>query len=100
MNVIQSTRELFLKPHTYTTVMLIAIWYTLSFGFYGLWMWFPEIFKRVESGGGDTCTHSTTSHILRNTTSNRSSLLTCKQLTATQTSVYLESLLVAISSIP
>lgn len=60
-------------------------------------MWFPEIFKRIESGGGNTCTHSTP-RVLANITNNTTA--TCKELTATHTSVYVESLLVAVSSIP
>ncbi|XP_057691841.1 synaptic vesicle glycoprotein 2B isoform X2 [Corythoichthys intestinalis] len=31
--------------------ILLIIFYCISFGFYGLWMWFPELFVRVEDGG-------------------------------------------------
>ncbi|XP_061750615.1 synaptic vesicle glycoprotein 2C isoform X2 [Nerophis ophidion] len=36
------------------SVVLLVIFYCISFGFYGLWMWFPELFARLE-GGGSPC---------------------------------------------
>ncbi|XP_061898706.1 synaptic vesicle glycoprotein 2C [Entelurus aequoreus] len=36
------------------SVVLLIIFYCISFGFYGLWMWFPELFARLE-GGGSPC---------------------------------------------
>nr|XP_057930797.1 synaptic vesicle glycoprotein 2B [Doryrhamphus excisus] len=33
------------------SLALLVIFYCISFGFYGLWMWFPELFARLEAGG-------------------------------------------------
>lgn len=49
------TKVLFSKSLCRTTVLVIIINFTLSFGYYGLWMWFPEIFSRVEKFGGSPC---------------------------------------------
>lgn len=43
--------ELFYAPLTRNTLKWIFINFTLSFGYYGLWMWFPELFKRLETYG-------------------------------------------------
>ena len=57
-------------------------------------MWFPEIFKRVEDGGGSTCTGA--KHTFHNITTN----LTCLESVAQERNLYIESFLVAISNIP
>ncbi|XP_061629391.1 synaptic vesicle glycoprotein 2C isoform X1 [Phyllopteryx taeniolatus] len=33
------------------SIVLLVIFYCISFGYYGLWMWFPELFARMEAGG-------------------------------------------------
>lgn len=33
------------------SITLLIIFYCISFGYYGLWMWFPELFKRIEDSG-------------------------------------------------
>nr|XP_054752323.1 synaptic vesicle glycoprotein 2B-like [Lytechinus pictus] len=47
----QATKQLFKKPLTGITIAMLVIIFNLSFGYYGLFMWFPELFKRVEYGG-------------------------------------------------
>uniref|UniRef100_A0A3Q2E0V8 Synaptic vesicle glycoprotein 2 n=1 Tax=Cyprinodon variegatus TaxID=28743 RepID=A0A3Q2E0V8_CYPVA len=36
------------------SIVLLIIFYCISF-YYGLWMWFPELFARIESSGGSPC---------------------------------------------
>uniref|UniRef100_W5NCW7 Synaptic vesicle glycoprotein 2 n=1 Tax=Lepisosteus oculatus TaxID=7918 RepID=W5NCW7_LEPOC len=43
--------KLFTTPLTSRSVILFVIFFSISFGYYGLWMWFPELFKRTEDGG-------------------------------------------------
>ncbi|XP_052810133.1 synaptic vesicle glycoprotein 2A-like isoform X2 [Mya arenaria] len=57
-NLFHQTKELFGKSLRRTTIIMIIINFTLSFGYYGLWMWFPEIFARVEKYGGSPCDHT------------------------------------------
>ncbi|XP_067140746.1 synaptic vesicle glycoprotein 2C-like isoform X1 [Centruroides vittatus] len=40
--------RIFLPPHTTLTVVLLVVWSTTSFGFYGLQMWFPEYTRKLE----------------------------------------------------
>ncbi|XP_061077207.1 synaptic vesicle glycoprotein 2C [Conger conger] len=44
-------RQLFTKPLTTRSIVLVIIFFCISFGYYGLWMWFPELFKRTADGG-------------------------------------------------
>ncbi|XP_071479724.1 synaptic vesicle glycoprotein 2C-like [Diadema antillarum] len=50
-SIAQTTIKLFKSPLTRVTLALLAIYLCLSYGYYGLWMWFPELFTRVENGG-------------------------------------------------
>ncbi|XP_071788639.1 synaptic vesicle glycoprotein 2C-like [Asterias amurensis] len=52
---IHMTMQLFKKPLTFMTITLLLIIWTLSFGYYGLWMWMPELFKQAEMTNGSVC---------------------------------------------
>ncbi|KAK3896226.1 hypothetical protein Pcinc_000148 [Petrolisthes cinctipes] len=41
--------QLFMPPYFKTTVLLLIVWLTCSFGFYGLSVWFPEYIKLLKS---------------------------------------------------
>ncbi|XP_022107882.1 synaptic vesicle glycoprotein 2C-like isoform X2 [Acanthaster planci] len=49
------TAKLFQKPLTWATVPLLLIIWTISFGYYGLWMWMPQLFLQSETGNGSVC---------------------------------------------
>ncbi|XP_064645752.1 synaptic vesicle glycoprotein 2C-like isoform X2 [Lineus longissimus] len=49
------TKKLFTRPLARSTVTLIFIQSSLAFGYYGLFLWFPELFKRMEEHGGSAC---------------------------------------------
>ncbi|OWF42994.1 synaptic vesicle glycoprotein 2C-like [Mizuhopecten yessoensis] len=53
--LLDSTIELFRAPLRRSTIILLIVTFTISFGYYGLWMWFPELFSRVEKYGGSPC---------------------------------------------
>ncbi|CAG5129668.1 unnamed protein product, partial [Candidula unifasciata] len=53
--IFQSTVVLFKRPLLRTTVLLLIINFALAFGYYGLFMWFPELFSRIEKYGGSFC---------------------------------------------
>ncbi|XP_007906281.1 synaptic vesicle glycoprotein 2C isoform X3 [Callorhinchus milii] len=48
-------RKIFSSPLRSRTIPLALIFFSISFGYYGLWMWFPELFRRIEMGGGSPC---------------------------------------------
>uniref|UniRef100_I3K4V1 Synaptic vesicle glycoprotein 2 n=1 Tax=Oreochromis niloticus TaxID=8128 RepID=I3K4V1_ORENI len=44
-------KKIFRSPFKSRSFPLLIIFYSISFGYYGLWMWFPELFERTEDGG-------------------------------------------------
>ncbi|KAL4622781.1 synaptic vesicle glycoprotein 2C-like [Arapaima gigas] len=44
-------RHIFTGPLTSRSIFLLIIFYCISFGYYGLWMWLPELFQKMEMGG-------------------------------------------------
>ncbi|XP_077373686.1 synaptic vesicle glycoprotein 2C isoform X2 [Festucalex cinctus] len=53
-------RQMFGASLKSKSVPLLVIFYCISFGFYGLWMWFPELFSRVEAGSSPCANMSAT----------------------------------------
>lgn len=43
--ILARTFSLFKGSYTISTIMLTVIWFTMSFGFYGLTLWLPEYFR-------------------------------------------------------
>ena len=85
----KKTLELFKAPYTVNTSLVLFIFFCLCFAYYGLWMWLPELFKRMSITGGSPCAAS---NIPANTTSNS----TCRL----EQSVYLDSFISALSNLP
>jgi len=49
LNVILSnTLELFKKPLLWVNLMMLYINFSIQFGYYGLWLWFPELFNKLD----------------------------------------------------
>eukprot|EP00057_Strongylocentrotus_purpuratus_P001895 XP_003723431.1 PREDICTED: synaptic vesicle glycoprotein 2C isoform X1 [Strongylocentrotus purpuratus] len=61
-----ATKQLFKRPLTGITIAMLVIIFNLSFGYYGLFMWFPELFKRVENGGS-ACSYFNESAVTNST---------------------------------
>lgn len=87
---IKKTCELFKAPYTKNTCLVLFIYFGLCFGYYGLWMWLPELFKRMSVNGGSPCTSN--SNIPVNSTSNS----TCR----IDDSVFFSSFISALSNLP
>ncbi|XP_078456265.1 synaptic vesicle glycoprotein 2C-like isoform X3 [Lampetra planeri] len=47
--ICKTLRKCFAGPIRRTSLMLVAVWCTLSFGYYGLSVWFPEIIKQLQN---------------------------------------------------
>jgi VNT family MFS transporter (synaptic vesicle glycoprotein 2) len=56
--IVSATVELFKPPYLRPNLVMIVVFFTLSFGYYGLTLWFPEYFKYIEYGLNDTCVAS------------------------------------------
>uniref|UniRef100_A0A3Q2Z4Q4 Synaptic vesicle glycoprotein 2 n=1 Tax=Hippocampus comes TaxID=109280 RepID=A0A3Q2Z4Q4_HIPCM len=70
------------------SVVLLIIFYCISFGYYGLWMWFPELFSRAEAGSSPCANMSAPSQQHTNSCS------------PVKTVVYEESFLIAAANLP
>ncbi|KAF4094861.1 synaptic vesicle glycoprotein 2B isoform X1 [Onychostoma macrolepis] len=81
-------KQLFAGPLASRSVVLLVIFFCISFGYYGLWMWFPELFKRAEDGG------SPCANMSRVQSSENQS---CYPV---QTAVYMEGFVTAASNLP
>lgn len=89
--LLQTSKILFGPKFLRATLAMIFIWFTLSFGYYGLLLWFPEYFKCVNEitynctfGLEDSCAADTENSIPCQVGGN----------------VYLDSLYIAASGIP
>ncbi|XP_059190520.1 synaptic vesicle glycoprotein 2C [Centropristis striata] len=68
--------------------VLLVVFYCISFGYYGLWMWFPELFERIEDGGSPCANVSLPSPRLNQS---------CYPV---KTAVYMEGFIIAASNLP
>lgn len=53
--IVKKSRLLFKKPFTVNTILITFIMFSLCFGYYGLWIWLPELYKRMSINGGSPC---------------------------------------------
>lgn len=68
--------------------------------YYGLWLWFPEIFSRIEKNGGSACdNHNYVENATANMTVNTVSNFT-NCVASTSNWIYLSGFLTALSNLP
>ncbi|XP_012717918.2 LOW QUALITY PROTEIN: synaptic vesicle glycoprotein 2B [Fundulus heteroclitus] len=82
-------KQMFSGPTKARSVVLVIIFYCISFGYYGLWMWFPELFARIESSGGSPCANVSLPSALSN-----------QSCYPVKTAVYMEGFVIAASNLP
>ncbi|KAM4553636.1 synaptic vesicle glycoprotein 2C [Fundulus diaphanus] len=82
-------KQMFSGPTKARSVVLVIIFYCISFGYYGLWMWFPELFARIESSGGSPCANVSLPSPLNN-----------QSCYPVKTAVYMEGFVIAASNLP
>jgi len=46
--ILSNTLELFKKPLLWVNLMMLYINFSIQFGYYGLWLWFPELFNKLD----------------------------------------------------
>uniref|UniRef100_A0A1A7WVG3 Major facilitator superfamily (MFS) profile domain-containing protein n=1 Tax=Iconisemion striatum TaxID=60296 RepID=A0A1A7WVG3_9TELE len=85
---LEPIKHLFRGPLRLRSIALIIIFYCISFGYYGLWMWFPELFARAEDGGSPCASGSLPSPLQNQT---------CYPV---KTAVYMDSFIIAASNLP
>ncbi|XP_067829475.1 synaptic vesicle glycoprotein 2C isoform X2 [Heptranchias perlo] len=74
------------------SITLSLIFFSISFGYYGLWMWFPELLKRIETVGGSACSHNWNSSNGEDVEND-----TCYPV---RTAVYKEGFIIAAANLP
>ncbi|XP_041374930.1 synaptic vesicle glycoprotein 2C-like [Gigantopelta aegis] len=89
LSLLQRTFELFNPQLRRGSILLIIINFTLAFGYYGLFMWLPELFNRIQKYGGTPCNLAP-----MNATHNSTA---CED---PGNQVYLEGFLTSISNLP
>ena len=60
--IITKTASLFKPPHLIKTIFILFIMFALCFGYYGLWIWLPELYKRMAQNGGSPCSSSSSTN--------------------------------------
>lgn len=86
----KTTFELFKPPLTVRIFLVSFIMFALCFGYYGLWMWLPELFKRMTLYGGSPCSNHLNKTIVINET------VSCH----IENSVYMSSFYSSLSNLP
>lgn len=90
LKAIKKTFELFKPPITLRILLVSFIMFALCFGYYGLWMWLPELFKRMTLYGGSPCSSHVNKTIIINET------ISCH----IDKSVYMSSFYSSLSNLP
>ncbi|XP_068578940.1 synaptic vesicle glycoprotein 2C [Cebidichthys violaceus] len=86
--VLMPIKQIFNGPLKSRSIALLIVFYCISFGYYGLWMWFPELFERMENGGSP-CANMSLPSSLRN-----------QSCYPVKTAVYMEGFIIAASNLP
>ncbi|CAM9909792.1 unnamed protein product [Lampetra planeri] len=73
---------------------LSAIFFSISFGYYGLWMWLPELFRRSEEYGGSPCSPPRGNHTDVASTGNWTFCYPVKTI------VYMDGFITAAANLP
>jgi VNT family MFS transporter (synaptic vesicle glycoprotein 2) len=66
--------------------------FALCFGYYGLWMWLPELYKRMNENGGSPCSSSTHQ--------NQSTIIAQNKTCHIDHSVFVSSFYSSLSNLP
>ncbi|XP_078388701.1 synaptic vesicle glycoprotein 2C [Cetorhinus maximus] len=92
MKGLDPIRKILAQKFRVTSILLSIIFFSISFGYYGLWMWFPELLKRIETSGGSAC-----SSIQNSSSDEGAENLTCYPV---KTVVYKEGFIIAAANLP
>lgn len=100
-DILDNSKQLFVSPILRFTVISIVINFTFHIGYYGLMMWFPELFNRFDKYAeafpdqpASIC--EVTDYVIRNITNGNVTECSSK----IGTSVFMESLITVASAIP
>ena len=91
--MVKKTLEMFKRQHLLKTLLIMFISFALSLGYYGLWIWLPELYHRININHGSPC------HAIgdsANATTPTNETLNCKL----DDDVFFNSFISALSNVP
>lgn len=102
VQVWNNTCILFKKPLLYVALMMLYINFAIQFGYYGLWLWFPELFNKLdifykENPGASKTVCEITSYKVSNSTVVEDEF--CSN-PVPEAKVFTDSFLISISALP
>ncbi|XP_022901630.1 synaptic vesicle glycoprotein 2B-like [Onthophagus taurus] len=101
--VVEHSRQLFVMPIAKFTIISITINFTFHIGYYGLMMWFPELFNRFDEFSKDhpgvqASVCEVTDYVVRNGSQSSMDYEKCND--KIDDTVFLDSLITVASAIP
>lgn len=100
-DILDNSKQLFVSPILRFTVISIIINFTFHIGYYGLMMWFPELFNRFDEFNRDNENQSASICEVTNYVVNKGSQSSKNFCTdKIESSVFKESLITVASAIP
>ncbi|KAK9889186.1 hypothetical protein WA026_004465 [Henosepilachna vigintioctopunctata] len=101
LDIMDNSKQLFVSPILRFTVISITINFTFHIGYYGLMMWFPELFNRFDEfsrfhNGQDATVCQVTDFVVNHGTLKEGSLCNDK----IESAVFMESLITVAAAIP
>jgi len=98
---IQNTKQLFSKPLIRVTTIMITINFAIQFGYYGLWLWFPELFNKLETyytlHPGEQIT---VCEVVGKTITNTTQTDNCAEPKHPDSQVFINSFIISLSAAP
>ncbi|KAJ8930446.1 hypothetical protein NQ314_016773 [Rhamnusium bicolor] len=95
VDIIDNSKQLFVSPILRYTIISITINFTFHIGYYGLMMWFPELFNRFDKYPGDSASVCEVTDY-----SIKMGLETNKCNPEISSSVFMESLITVAAALP
>jgi VNT family MFS transporter (synaptic vesicle glycoprotein 2) len=100
-NIIDNSKQLFVSPILKFTVISISINFTFHIGYYGLMMWFPELFNRFDEFSrlmpNETASVCHVTDFVVNTGSQQHGAICSEKISQT---VFMESLITVAAALP
>lgn len=100
LKIAKQTRYLFRPKLAMNTCLILFIMFALCFGYYGLWIWLPELYKRMALYGGSPCRPSDFVPVNNTLLSNVNGALRNDTKCHIENKVFLSSFYSAMSNLP
>jgi len=97
---IDKSKQLFSSTHLRYTVIMVVINFTIQFGYYGLWLWFPELFNKLNLYySANPNATVTVCEVIDLQVETKESVINCQEYIP-EDSVFINSFIISISAGP